>query len=172
MNNKIITSFGSAFIKPEDTLYQDAEELAKLIATSGYTICSGGYYGTMEAVSKGAKSVGGKTIGVPVKGWTSKVNEYIDEEIIADDLMQRILKLINIADAYLVFKGGTGTLLEISATLELMNKKAMPEKKMIFYTDFWKNMIDILRQDSETLNSMINRNVIFIDEPKKISELL
>ncbi|MFI5212103.1 MAG: hypothetical protein ACHQIH_04415 [Ignavibacteria bacterium] len=53
-----------------------------------------------------------------------------------------------------------------------MNKKVMPEKKMIFYTDFWKSMIDILRQDSEKLNDLIDRNVFFINEPQMITNLL
>ena len=51
-----------------------------------------------------------------------------------------------------------------------MNKKAMPEKKMIFYTDFWSSMIEILKQDSEELNSLIERNVIFISSAEKIKE--
>ncbi len=172
MSSKIITSFGSAFIKPNEPLYTQAVELGKYIAEAGYTVCSGGYNGTMEAISKGARSAGGKTIGISVKGWENKVNEFIDENIQAENLMERILKLINIADAYIIFKGGTGTLLEISATLELMNKKAISEKKMIFYTDFWKNMIETLRQDSETLNNFIDRNVFFIKEPKEITDLL
>ncbi len=172
LNNKIVTSFGSAFINQSEPLYSQTEELGKYIAQAGYTVCSGGYNGTMEAISKGAKSTGGHTIGISIKGWSNKVNEFIDENIQAENLMERILKLINIADSYIIFKGGTGTLLEISATLELMNKKAMPEKKMIFYTDFWKSMIEILRQDSEILNNLIDRNVIFINEPKEINKLL
>lgn len=172
MSNNTITSFGSAFINQSEPLYSQTEELGKYIAQAGYTVCSGGYNGTMEAISKGAKSTGGHTIGISIKGWSNKVNEFIDENIQAENLMERILKLINIADSYIIFKGGTGTLLEISATLELMNKKAMPEKKMIFYTDFWKSMIEILRQDSEILNNLIDRNVIFINEPKEINKLL
>ncbi|MEO8513791.1 MAG: LOG family protein [Ignavibacteria bacterium] len=165
MNNKIITSFGSAFIKPNELLYSQAEEIGKYIAEAGHTICSGGYYGTMEAISKGAKSAGGKTIGISVKGWENKVNHFIDEDVMAENLMERILKLINIADAYIIFKGGTGTLLEISAALELMNKKAMPEKRMIFYSGFWRNVIDVLREDSENTNALIERNIVFINRP-------
>lgn len=170
--NKIITSFGSAFIKPEEALYSEAEEIGKYIALAGYTICSGGYYGTMEAISKGAKSGGGKTIGITVKDWKAEPNKYLDEIAAMSNLMERIVELIGIADAYIIFKGGTGTLLEISAALELMNKKAIPEKKMIFYTDFWKNMIDLLKQDSIQLNELIKRNIVFISEPGEISEKL
>jgi uncharacterized protein (TIGR00730 family) len=168
--NKTITSFGTAFIDKSEPLYTEIEEIGKYIAEAGFSICSGGYSGSMEAISKGAISAGGYTFGIGVKGNNSKPNEYLKEFILAENLMERILMLINRADAYVIFRGGTGTLLEISATLELMNKKAMPEKKMIFYTDFWSSMIEILRQDSEALNSLIDRNVIFISTGEKIKE--
>ena len=86
--------------------------------------------------------------------------------------MERIVELIGIADAFVVFKGGTGTLVEISVALELMNKKAMKEKMMIFYTDFWSNMIEILKLDSEYLGELIQRNVRFINRPGELDELL
>lgn len=169
---KVITSFGSAFINENEPLYSEITEIGKYIAEAGYNVCCGGYYGSMEAISKGAKSSGGKTIGVTVKGWESAPNSYIDEIAAMPNLMERIVELIGIADAYIIFKGGTGTLVEISVALELMNKRSMPEKKMIFYTDFWKNMIEILKQDSAKLNDMINRNVFFIEKLEEIKKLL
>lgn len=169
---KVVTSFGTAFIKPDEPLYSEITDIGKYIAGAGYDICCGGYYGSMEAISKGAKSAGGKTIGVTVKGWESAPNSYIDEIAEMPNLMERIVELIGIADAYIIFKGGTGTLVEISVALELMNKRSMPEKKMIFYTDFWKNMIEILKQDSEKLKDLLNRNVYFIENPEEIKNLL
>jgi len=172
LNNKTITSFGTAFIEPGEPLYTEITEIGKIIAGAGYTVCSGGYYGSMEAISKGTFVAGGKTIGIGVKGWENKPNQYLGESILAENLMDRILKLINSADIYIIFRGGTGTLLEISAALELMNKKVMPEKKMIFYTDFWKNMISILHQDSGSLKELLNRNIFFIQKPEEILKLI
>jgi uncharacterized protein (TIGR00730 family) len=165
----IITSFGSAFTKHDEPLYSEIIMLGNEIGKSGWDVCSGGYSGTMEAISRGVKESGGKTIGVSVKGWTSLQNKWIDEEICAENLMERILKLINISDAYIIFKGGTGTLVEISVTLELMNKKAMKEKPVIFYTDFWKNVIEILKEDSERLKELIERNVRFISTANELN---
>lgn len=169
---KVVTSFGTAFVKPDEPLYSEITDIGKYIAGAGYDICSGGYYGSMEAISKGAKTAGGKTIGVTVKGWDAAPNSFIDEIAEMPNLMERIVELIGIADAYIIFKGGTGTLVEISVALELMNKRSMPEKKMIFYTDFWMNMIEILKQDSAKLSDMISRNVFFIDNPDEIKKLL
>jgi len=172
MKDKIITSFGSAFITPESPLYTEVESIGRLLALKDYTVCSGGYYGTMEAISKGAKSHDGKTIGVTVKDWIAKPNSFIDEIVVMPNLMERIVELIALADAYIIFRGGTGTLLEISAALEMMNKKTIPERPLIFYTDFWKNLITILRQDSESLSALIGRNVKFINKPKEIESLV
>ncbi len=170
--DKIITSFGSAFITADEPLYTEIEQLGKAIAEKGWTVCSGGYMGSMEAISKGAKSAGGKTIGVTVKEWTSKPNHYIDEEVKMRNLMERIVELVGIADAYIIFKGGTGTLVEISVTLELMNKKAMGEKPVIFYGDFWRSLIEILKLDSEMLKELIERNVKFISSLDELQEIL
>jgi len=168
MSNKIITVFGSAFVQENDPYYNEIFQIGKLLAQSGFTVCSGGYAGIMEAVSKGAKSAGGKTIGVTVSSWTSKPNPYIDEEVKMPNLMERITELITLADAYIILKGGTGTLVELSVALELMNKNAMTQKPIIMYGNFWGNLIEILKQDSEKLAEMINRNVKFAELPEDI----
>ena len=172
LKDKIITSFGSAFITSDEPLYSEIEELGKAIAEKGWTVCSGGYMGSMEAISKGAKYAGGKTIGVTVKEWTSIPNQYIDEEVKMRNLMERIVELVGIADAYIIFKGGTGTLVEISVALELMNKKAMGEKRVIFYGDFWRSLIEILKLDSPMLKELIERNVKFISSLDELQEIL
>ncbi len=169
---RIITIFGSAFTSPEDNLYRQAEDIGKILAQNGITVCTGGFAGIMEAVSKGTKSAGGKTIGVTVAQWQKKPNMYIDKEIKMPSLTERITELIALGDAYIVFKGGTGTLVETSVALELMNKKAMKEKPVIFFTDFWKNMIEILKLDSEKLADLIERNVRFVYETIEIEEYL
>lgn len=171
-SNKIITSFGSGFTKAGEPLYSEIEKIGKIIAENGWTLCSGGYYGTMEAISKGAKNGGGKTIGITVKSWTKKPNEYIDEEAKMPNLMERIVELIGIADAYVIFRGGTGTLVEISTALELMNQKVIPEKPIIFYGKFWEDVINTLKLDTAGLSDLIDRNVRFVLRAEEIISAL
>jgi uncharacterized protein (TIGR00725 family) len=172
MRNKIITIFGSAFVKPGEPLYNEIESLGKLLAEAGYDVCSGGYGGVMEAVSKGAKSAGGKTIGITVTGKTEKANKFVDEEVQMPNLMERITELIAIADGYVILKGGTGTLVELAVALELMNKNLLPEKPIILYGNFWYNLIEILKQDSEKLAKLIERNVKFAELPEDVVKTL
>jgi hypothetical protein len=169
---KIITVFGSALLKPIDNQYEKAVELGNLLANNKYTICSGGYGGIMEAVSKGVKSAGGNTIGITMDSVSVKPNEFIDENVIMPNWVERLMELIAIGDAYVVFKGGSGTLVEISALLEMMNKKIMKEKKIIFYSKFWGKVIDSINDDSKTLKRLIKNNVSFVNSVHDILKIL
>lgn len=111
---KIIAIFGSSAVNENDEIYQQAEECGRLLAMKGYAIINGGYSGVMEAASKGAKSVNGYVIGVPTKAFKrDSTNPFLDETIWASNYDERISTLINKADAYLIFKGGIGTLSEL-----------------------------------------------------------
>ena len=59
-----ITIFGGTKPQPGDADYREAERLGSLLARAGHTVITGGYIGTMEAVSKGAAEAGGHVIGV------------------------------------------------------------------------------------------------------------
>jgi hypothetical protein len=49
-----------------------------------------------------------------------------------------------------------------------MHKKAMKEKKLIFFTSFWKNVIETLKLDSKSLKELIKRNVKFVNTPQSV----
>src|SRR5690606_16486103 len=61
-----VSVYGGGSPKPGDPAYQQAYELGRLLAEAGYTVMTGGYSGTMEATSRGAKEAGGYVIGVTV----------------------------------------------------------------------------------------------------------
>jgi len=61
---KIVTVFGSSRPKAGDAEYEEARELGNLLAKRGFAVCTGGFGGVMEGVSRGAKEGGGKTYGV------------------------------------------------------------------------------------------------------------
>lgn len=125
--------------------------LGKLLAQVGLTVISGGFGGTMEDISRGAKSAGGKTIGVTWYKWEKPLykgaNEFVDEEIVADSLFERIEIMLKKADAFIVLPGGTGTLLELSAVLEHLNKGLIEPKPIIMLGDFWKPALTCLKNE-------------------------
>lgn len=118
--NKIkqVTYLGFADANENDPLYKDAYEVAKFLAGKGLVTINGGGPGTMRATSQGAKSVGGKTIGATF--YPKDITNFegrdpknsLDEEIKTNNYLERTLKLLELGDVYVIFKGGTGTISE------------------------------------------------------------
>ena len=126
-------------------------KLGRLLAEKGFEVVSGGFGGTMEDISKGAKEAGGKTTGVTYYKWKDKphkkANKYIDEEIKTEDIFERIDIMMKNSDCFIVLPGGTGTLLELAACLEHMNKGLSNPKPIIALGDFWKPIAEKLSQE-------------------------
>ncbi|MFN8411896.1 MAG: hypothetical protein U0Z26_05870 [Anaerolineales bacterium] len=70
-----VTVLGGAQPKEGTAAYEEARELGKLLAEQGHAVLTGGYMGTMEAVSRGASEAGGHVIGVTcidIEDWQVK----------------------------------------------------------------------------------------------------
>jgi uncharacterized protein (TIGR00730 family) len=116
---KTVSVFGTSKAMPGEAVFAMAEELGRMLAENGFTVANGGYGGTMLAGAKGAASVGGRVIGVTCTAFKrGRANEYITEEISTSCLSERLAKLIELGDAYIVLPGGTGTLLELADVWE------------------------------------------------------
>src|SRR5215813_2413601 len=119
----IITVFGSSRPREDHADYEEARRLGRALAAAGFAVCSGAYAGIMEAVSRGAKEAGGKTYGVVAEFFSSaKANRWVDVEIRTRIWQERLFELVRLGDAYVACKGGTGTLVELAAVWEMMNK--------------------------------------------------
>lgn len=149
MSQKVITIFGSGRIKEGDIVFNLASELGRLCAEAGFAIANGGYGGSMLAAAKGANLAGGKTIGVTCAAFgKTGANEFITETIVTENLTQRVAKLVELGDAYVVLPGGTGTLLELAEIWELANKGFVnPAKPIILIGDFWEPLVEMMAKD-------------------------
>ncbi len=146
----IVSVFGSSRPAPGDPEYSIAKETGQQIALAGFTVCNGGYAGIMEASARGAKEAGGNTIGVICAAFPGRTaNAWIDEVMIEDSLISRLMKLMALGDAYVVMKGGTGTLLELAAVWEFTNKGLMLEKPIVLVGDFWTGVVETLKEELE-----------------------
>lgn len=149
MAEKVITIFGTGRACPGDEAFAIAEETGEILAQSGYTIANGGYGGTMLAAAKGAAGAGGVVIGVTCSEFgPGSANKYISREIATKSLDERLKKLIELGQAYVVLPGGTGTLLELAMVWELKNK-GFPEtdKPIILVGEFWKPLVELVAAD-------------------------
>jgi uncharacterized protein (TIGR00730 family) len=145
--NKIITVFGSSRPREGEAEYAIAYDVGKELGQAGFSICNGGYGGIMEASAKGAKAAGGSTIGVTAAIFQRSANKWIDREIHTATLIDRLMKLVELGDGYVVLKGGTGTLLELAAVWEFVNKGIMKEKPIMIVGDFWNVVVETLRSE-------------------------
>ncbi|MFA5863851.1 MAG: LOG family protein [Phycisphaerae bacterium] len=143
MKDKIVTIFGSSKPLENEPGYKMAYEIGFALAAKGWTICNGGYGGTMEASAKGAKDAGGSTIGVTCTIFDkSGPNPFIDQVIETSDLFVRLGKLIELGQAYVVLPGGSGTLVELTLVWELIAKRLMEPKPIILIGRFWESVIE------------------------------
>lgn len=169
MANKIITIFGTGRAKSGDEVFNLARKTGTLLAEAGFTIANGGYGGTMLAAAKGASQADGEVIGVTCSAFGSKANEHISREIVTACLEERLNKLIELGDGFIVLPGGTGTLLELAMVWELKNKRFLrQDKPVIIIGDFWKELINTLSRDDAECTKYIEQ----ADTPEKTVELL
>lgn len=144
---KQISYFGFADAAPGDPLYQEALEVAKFLSQKGLVAINGGGPGVMRAVSEGAKAGGGRAIGVTFypKDITNfegrDPNNPLDEEIKTGNYLERTLKLLELGDAYVIFRGGTGTISEFGMAWGLARLYFGHHKPLILYGEFWSRII-------------------------------
>jgi len=141
-----ITVFGGSQPKEGDASYAEACELGKLLAIQGHTVLTGGYIGTMEAVSRGASEAGGHVVGVTcadIETWRAvKPNAWVQEERRFATLQERLYELVMVCDAAIALPGGPGTLTEIALAWNLMIVNSMPTKPLILTGAGWRSVIE------------------------------
>lgn len=143
----IVTVFGSSRPREGSPDYEEARVLGRALAKHGFAVCSGGYAGVMEAVSRGAKEAGGKTYGVTASFFKSaKLNRWIDVEVRKETWEERLFELIRIAHGFVACKGGTGTLVELAVVWEMLNKSVMSSKPFAVLGHFWAPILDRVRE--------------------------
>jgi len=141
-----ITVFGSSRPREGSAEYENARALGGALATAGFTVCSGGYGGTMEAVSRGAKEAGGRTVAVTAEFFAARANRWVDEEVRVNTWQERLFALVERGAGYVACKGGTGTLVELAVVWEMLNKRVMPEKPFVVLGDFWGPILERVRE--------------------------
>ncbi len=172
---KTITVYGSSQVRPQQPEYEDAITIGRALAQVGYAVMSGGYYGIMEAISKGAKLAGGHVIGVTTDQiglqFNIKPNCYLDEVVNFADLRDRLLYMAENTDAYLAMPGGIGTLHEIAETWELMRIGGVPRRPFVCYGDLWTKVIGEL-ENSAYLGDGYHGMIKFAQRPDDVLRML
>ena len=142
----VVTVFGSSRPSAGDPQYAAAQLLGAELARNSFVVCSGGYGGVMEAVSRGAKEAGGRTLAVTAKFFKARANRWVDEEIRVETWQERLFELVKRGRGYITCPGGTGTLVELAVVWEMLNKGAMARKPLVVLGEFWQPVIERVRE--------------------------
>ena len=98
---------------------ENAEQVGRLLAERGATVVTGGLGEVMAAAARGAKSVGGTTIGILPTETRERANEWIDHVVVTGIGHARNLAVVASGDAVIAVGGRYGTLAEIGLALTL-----------------------------------------------------
>lgn len=147
MHGRIVTIFGGARCNADAVEYREAERLGGLLASEGFTVCTGGYNGVMEAASKGAHRAGGKVIGVTMNQFKAQPNPWLTHSHAADHFYERLQRLIQSSVAFVAFKGGMGTVTEVSLVWNKLTTKVMEPRPLILVGECWPGVVDAWRSN-------------------------
>lgn len=139
-----VTIFGSARFKEDHRFYQQARELAGAIAKLGFTIMTGGGPGIMEAANRGAREVGGRSVGCNIiLPHEQYHNPYLDRWVNIKYFFVRKSLLIKYSYAFIVMPGGFGTLDEFYESLTLVQTKKIDMFPIIIWDkDFYGKVLE------------------------------
>jgi len=172
-----ITVFGGSAPKPGSTAYQQAFRLGQLLGENGHTALTGGYIGTMEAVSRGCAEAGGHVIGITceqIEAWRPvKPNHWVMEEMRYTNLNQRLLALIEECEAAIALPGGVGTLTEISMMWNQMQTHVTPLRPLVLVGSGWEHTFKTMFQWQEDYVPAEHRSYIsFADDIETAFQLI
>ncbi len=143
----VVTVFGSSRVRPGDREYADAQRLGELLGDRGWTLVNGGHEGTMEAAARGAKEHGGRTIGITISLYNGgNRNAWLDQEVVAETLFARLEQLVTRGEAYVVLRGGIGTLLELALVWNLVQSPEYAHKPILVIGASWNRVLATLRE--------------------------
>ena len=141
----IVGVYGSARLPETDKRYQHAVAVGRALAGEGFIVATGGYAGVMEAVSKGARDVGGEVIGYTVTSWDGlAANRYVTEKLDSQDLFERLRKFSEV-DLLIALDGGLGTLAEVVVSWNLL-QVGSDARPLLMVGEQWQALHDYVRK--------------------------
>lgn len=146
-NEKIVTIFGGSRCTENSEEYQQAKETGAILAEAGFTICTGGYLGVMEAASRGAREKGGRVFGIVMNQFKSEPNRYLTDKVATDHFYDRLQNLITRSVGFIALRGGMGTVTEISLVWNKLQTGVLAKRPLVLLGDCWKEVVGAWEQN-------------------------
>ncbi len=141
-----VTVFGSARTAEGDIAYTKAREMGAALSGKGFAVITGGGPGVMEAANRGARDVGGLSIGCTIKLPREQVsNRYLDICVDFSYFFVRKVMLVKYSYAFVVMPGGFGTVDEWFEALTLIQTAKIHEFPVVVVgVEYWSSIVEQL----------------------------
>jgi uncharacterized protein (TIGR00730 family) len=172
-----VTVFGSARFGEQHPDYELARSLGRALARAGFTVMTGGGPGLMEAANRGAKDVGGASVGCNIALPREQLpNRYLDRTVTFRYFLVRKLMLVKYSYAFIALPGGFGTLDELFEVATLVqNGKVRDYPIVLMGRDYWAPLIEQLRARMVTQGAIDARELACLtltDSPEEAAALV
>ena len=138
---RIVTIFGGAKCSESDEEYGQARRVGELLADAGYTICTGGYLGVMEAASRGAHERGGRVLGITMNQFKAEPNRFLTDKVATAHFYERLQLLITRSVGFIAIRGGMGTVTELSLVWNKMQTRVIGPRPLVLLGDCWPPIV-------------------------------
>ena len=146
-SEKIVTIFGGSRCNENSAEYQQAKEVGGRLAEAGFTICTGGYLGVMEAASRGAREKGGRVLGIVMNQFKSEPNRFLTDKVATDHFYDRLQNLITRSVGFVALRGGMGTVTEISLVWNKLQTGVLEKRPLVLVGDCWKQVVNCWQEN-------------------------
>ncbi|MEO8648024.1 MAG: LOG family protein [Acidobacteriota bacterium] len=154
--DRIVTIFGGSKCGPQSDEYKEAEKLGRLLASAGFTICTGGYLGVMEAASRGAREEGGRVFGIVMNQFKSEPNRYLTDKVATDHFYDRLQNLITRSVGFVALRGGMGTVTEVSLVWNKLQTKVLDRRPLVLLGECWRDVVDTWKKSLAVSDSDVS----------------
>ncbi len=155
-DERIVTIFGGSKCSPGSHEYDEAEKLGSLLAKAGFTICTGGYLGVMEAASRGAREAGGRVFGIVMNQFRSEPNRYLTDKVATNHFYDRLQNLIVRSVGFVAFRGGMGTVTEISLVWNKLQTSVIGYRPLVLVGECWPAVVSAWQENLVVSDSDVN----------------
>lgn len=155
-DDRIITIFGGSKVARNSPEYSGAQELGGRLAEAGFTICTGGYLGIMEAASRGAREKGGRVFGIVLNQFKHEPNRYLTDKVATDHFYDRLQNLITRSIGFVALRGGMGTVTEISLVWNKLQTGVIGKRPLVLMGDCWKPVVESWKANLDVSDSDMN----------------
>lgn len=170
-----VTVFGSARFREGHPYYAMARAVGSELAAAGFTVMNGGGPGIMEAVSRGAKEAGGRTVGCTIDLPNEQdTNTWLDRRVNFHYFFVRKVMMVKYSYGFVVLPGGFGTMDEIFETLTLIQTGKIHDFPLVLMgVEYWQRLLQFLTSKMVPAGTIDARDVerlVLTDDPEKAVE--